>query len=286
MRKCAMLMLVTCLVASSLIAHAVAPVFAQAGYKPSVPQFTVKLIDNSYDVSPSTTTVTDPFTGQETTTTNPGHHVVDRTIEVTIKNLPFTTYKDADGYEHKLSYDVQFKGHFEDEQCWRPLSSSGQSDSQYTTITLSRYQIWFIDNNYQIRLNSLPAGSQLDFRVKAEVGYSKSAWDPDHLMSYAWTEYVLDAESGWSGVQTITISGETASSFPPSQTAIFPSVTSDGSSQPQFPDQTQPQNSIFFNLFFLFGVGALFAGVVIVVVMVIVRKHLKTSTLGVKGLYA
>jgi hypothetical protein len=54
MRKCIVLMLVTCLVVSGLIVHAVTPVTAQAGYKPSVPQFTVKLVDNSYDASPYT----------------------------------------------------------------------------------------------------------------------------------------------------------------------------------------------------------------------------------------
>jgi hypothetical protein len=38
--------------------------------KPSVPEFTVKLVDNSYDVPPTQTT--DPYTG---TKTIPGYHV-------------------------------------------------------------------------------------------------------------------------------------------------------------------------------------------------------------------
>ncbi|MCL2643454.1 MAG: hypothetical protein FWD52_08120 [Candidatus Bathyarchaeota archaeon] len=271
MYKCAVLLLITCLLASSLIVFTDTPASAQAGYKPSMPEFSVKLVDNSYDVPSSSTTVTDPFTGQETTTTNPGRHVVDRTIEVTIKNQPFTPYTDADGYEHYLHYSVDFKGHFEDEQSWRFLIGVAPSDSQYTTITLSRYQIWYMDNYYQVRLNSLPAGSQLDFRVKAEVGYSKSVWDPDHLMSYMWTEYVLDAESGWSGVQTITIPDETASS-PPSQTATFPTVSTDyGDSQPQSSD------FMLSNPFFLLSAGVLFVGIFVVVIVVVLRRHLKTS---------
>ncbi|MCL1977393.1 MAG: hypothetical protein FWG55_04720, partial [Candidatus Bathyarchaeota archaeon] len=53
------------------IVHAVTSVSAQAGYKPSAPQFTVKLIDNSYDVPPSTTTTVDQYTGKETTAITP-----------------------------------------------------------------------------------------------------------------------------------------------------------------------------------------------------------------------
>ncbi|MCJ7763000.1 hypothetical protein MUP38_06065, partial [Candidatus Bathyarchaeota archaeon] len=43
--------------------------------KPSVPEFTVKLADHSYDVPPSTTATTDPYTGKQTVTTQPGYHV-------------------------------------------------------------------------------------------------------------------------------------------------------------------------------------------------------------------
>jgi hypothetical protein len=56
MHKCTVLMLVTCLVASCLIVHAVTPVSAQAGFKLFVPQFSVQFVDRSYDIPPSTTT--------------------------------------------------------------------------------------------------------------------------------------------------------------------------------------------------------------------------------------
>lgn len=52
---------------------------------PSVPEFTLKYVDNSYDVPSSTTTTTDPYTGEQTITTEPGYHVANETIEVTIK---------------------------------------------------------------------------------------------------------------------------------------------------------------------------------------------------------
>jgi hypothetical protein len=78
---------------SSLMMLTVAPVSAQAGYKPSVPQInSIKFVDSSYDVPPSSTTTVDQYTGKETTTTKPGYHVEQTSIEVTIKNQPFTPY--------------------------------------------------------------------------------------------------------------------------------------------------------------------------------------------------
>ena len=56
--------------------------------KPSVPEFTVKFVDASYNV-PTTSSI-DPFTGQNVT--NEGYHVENRTIELIIKNQPFASY--------------------------------------------------------------------------------------------------------------------------------------------------------------------------------------------------
>lgn len=52
--------------------------------KPSVPEFTVKLVDSSYDV-PTTYSI-DPYTGQNVT--HAGSHVESRTLDVKIKNQP------------------------------------------------------------------------------------------------------------------------------------------------------------------------------------------------------
>jgi 5-hydroxyisourate hydrolase-like protein (transthyretin family) len=65
--------------------------------KPSVPEFTVSVTDHSYDVQTTTTTNTD-FDGRITTTTTPGYHMVNGSIELSIKNQPFTSYYDSDGY--------------------------------------------------------------------------------------------------------------------------------------------------------------------------------------------
>jgi len=198
-----------------------------AASKPSVPQFTVKLIDNSYDIPPSTTTIADPYTGKETTITNTGNHITDRSIEVTIENQPFTPYTDANNYRHELRYIVQFKGHFEEN--WRDFPSPNRrttpSNSQYTVILASS------NSMYGIPLNSLAAGSQLDFRVQAVDGYLKSL-SADDVGPLGGTAFIDDVYSSWSNVKTITIHGESPVT-PPTQTN-FPSPSiSDSYNPPQ-----------------------------------------------------
>ncbi|MCL2642569.1 MAG: hypothetical protein FWD52_03530 [Candidatus Bathyarchaeota archaeon] len=226
--------------------------------KPSVPQFTVKLVDNSYDVPPSTTT--DPYTG--VTTTEPGYHVNQRDIEVTIKKQPFTIYGE-EGYIFRLRYYVEVKGHFGDE--WTAYYDYVAHLNSDTVVTRSA--------------NDYAAGSQLDFRVKAIIRGTMEE-GPFNMIAPA-----VDSESGWSKVQTITISSKPSSA--PTQTITLspPSTTSDdGNSYPQSSNQTQPSNVVFTNPFFLLGIGVLFGGVVVAVVMIILKKHLKTQTYPTNGL--
>jgi hypothetical protein len=278
MYKYAVLVLVTVLVVSCLIVHAVTPVSAQAGFKPSVPQISsIKLVDSSYDVSPSSTTTVDQYTGKETTTTKPGYRVNSLTIEVTIKNQLFIPYIDEsakdpaygpNGKEYNLYYKVQVKGHFGEN--WRDFGELYviQSNSGYTVVSSA---IIGEDNivNYD-------AGSQLDFRVQASIGYKYNELSGRLFIPYPGPVWVVvPAEySDWSSVKTFTIPGSL-----PSQTVAFPPVTSDdGDGQPQSSGQTSPPNSIFTNPLFLFGVGVLFAGVVIAMVIVVLRRHIKIPT--------
>jgi hypothetical protein len=151
---------------------------AQAQSKPSVPEFTVKFVDRSYDV-PSTKN-TDPYTGK--TTTQPGYHVEEKEIEISIKNQ---------NYPIKLMYNIRTKGHFEEQ--WNEMFSVGgsmypyQSDSKYTIITTS-------PNNY-------PDGARVDFQVEAmSGGISQEVYSG--LGSF---DYFDGVTSGWSKTQTITI---------------------------------------------------------------------------------
>ena len=254
---------------SSLLLFTVTPVSAQAGHKPSVPQFNVKYIDNSYDVPPVTTTGTDAYTGLEYTYTKPGYRVVDRKIEATITNQPFTPYKDENDIEHELYYRIQYKGHFEKEW-YPPMFAPGyfkQSDSKYTTMSGI---VWSIDY--------LNAGSQLDFRIEAVIGYTELYYEDKWFP--VGSEFIVKETSGWSSTQTITITGETILSSPPP-------ITSDvNDNPPQTPEYTSdvndippqaPEYVIFTHPVFTFGMGALFAVAIIAVIMVILRRHLKTS---------
>lgn len=152
--------------------------------KPNVPEFTVKLVDRSYDVPPSTTTTIDPYTGKETVTNQPGRRVENKTIEVAIKNQPFSS---------RLMYNIRIKGHFE--QGWRELycPSDGylwQSDSQYTVISLPA--------NY-------PVDAKIDFQVEALNGYISREYDGSNAgpFSFPWT--FTGEKSGWSNTQVLTV---------------------------------------------------------------------------------
>jgi hypothetical protein len=164
---------------------------AQSMPKPSVPEFTVKLADHSYDVPPSTTTTTDPYTGKQTVTTQHGYHVENKTIDITIKNQPFVPPDNLTN----LYYDVRVKGHFGEN--WTELYSYSvdggnglrlQSASENTVISTPQ---------------DYPADGQVDFQVEAVI----ATIHPLCNTNFAYWEYET---SGWSNTQTITIAANAA----------------------------------------------------------------------------
>jgi hypothetical protein len=249
-----------CLVLVSLFVVSVKSNEAYATSTPSVPEFTVKLVDNSYDVPPTQTT--DQYTG--VTTTQPGYRVDNRSIEVSIKNQPFTSYNDTNGYKISLCYKVEVKGHFGDDSDWRDFKHSGhtiQSDSVYTIVS---------------NVVDYDAGVQLDFRVKAVIGYVFNYFADRPMVPPYW--YVAaNAESDWNS-QTFTIPGVSSTS-PTSPAITFPATTpgTSDNNQPQRPNQTQPPNFAF-NPFFLLGVIALLVCVIIILALLFIVKQTKTST--------
>jgi hypothetical protein len=209
-------MVVTILLLSCLIVLIVYPVSVYAVSKPSVPQFSVKFIDKSYDVPPTQTT--DHYTGE--TITQPGYHVNDGLLEVTITNQPFKPYT-VGGYQQRdLYYTVEVKGHFGGDSDWRAIAHTDsvyqreisyieQSGSKYTVLT-----------DYSAMYDS---GVQLDFRVKAVIGYLQVI--PPFLM-------IIEESGDWSSIQTITINHGTSPKL--SQTVnASNSPTSDPYNPPQ-----------------------------------------------------
>ena len=246
------------LLLSSLFILSVAPTNVQATSKPSTPQFTIKLVDYSYDVPESSTTTINQYTGEETTNTRPGYRVENKTIEVTIKNQPFKPYTSQNG-EHNLYYAVHVKGRFGED--WQVFcKNTVQSEFGYTVLTgHARYD----------------AGSQLDFRAEAIIGYmfdtaaERRSWAVmDIPSSYM---FIAEESSGWSNIQTFTMPGGTSSSHSSQTTPI---TTSDVN-QPQLPEQTQPPNFVFPPSFLLWIGTLLFVGIIVAVVLVFLRRHFK-----------
>jgi hypothetical protein len=202
--------------------------FAQSIPKPSVPEFTLKYIDKSYDIPP--TYDIDPYTGKNVMT-QAGYHVQNKTIELAIKNQLFTPYKDADGNSIRLYYSIRKKGHFGDS--WGYLDTGyygldnhyvdADLDSDYTILTYG-----LVGNNGTLSLLNLDIspGGQVDFQVQAFIGYNTRIheyWTPlGEVYHYVFTGETSD----WSNTQTITI--------PESQTPTSsPTPTSTPYQEPQ-----------------------------------------------------
>jgi hypothetical protein len=193
MGKYISLFLVVILAISILIF--VNPSDAQSIPKPSVPEFTVRSVDNSYDV-PTTTSI-DPYTGK--TITNQGYHVEKISTELAIKNQPFTPFKlnvDGDNKTINLFYNIHIKGHYSPN--WNYYQRyNGSSDgnliqdygSSYTTVPINEY---------------MPKEGALDIQVQAMVGYEVGVISS--VPGAPGTARVIRGEnSGWSNIQTVTV---------------------------------------------------------------------------------
>jgi hypothetical protein len=183
----------------------VKPVNAQSTIpRPSVPQFTLKLADHSYDVPPVTTTTTDPYTGEQVTHTTSGYHVKRKTIDLIIQNQ-FLEISVKNAINSSIYYNMRYKGHYE--STWKELSwNEGNSG---TLVPQSDFQVTVIS----IPSTGYPNKAQLDFQVQAFVCAYEQVVDSNHMFPISYIEFAVfaDGESGWSSTQTITI-GEASTS--------------------------------------------------------------------------
>jgi hypothetical protein len=213
--KLAGLLLIAVLAVSSLIV--VESAFAQSIPKPSVPEFTLKFVDNSYDVP--TTYSTDPYTGA--TVTHSGYHVQNRTVEVNIKNQPFTKYE-ADGQIIDFYLNIRMKGNYAED--WIDIYSPSRgfltrSESEYTKIAYSLY-----DNEFPFWENFGQSGV-VDFQVEALIGSVHRIINGSATNILQMAPWIFEGEeSGWSNTQTLTIS---ASSSPNSTSPTSPDQTTE-----------------------------------------------------------
>ena len=223
--------------------------------KPSTPEFTVKFIDSSYDVPDSSSI--DPYTGQ--TIITPAEHVDNRTIEVKVKNQPFTPYVDDESsFAIKLYYNIRVRGYFGGN--WTEVFSVDnphpvQSNSDYTIISLP------LGGNVG-PFASLPtnSSSQIDFQVEAMIGYFS------RTVGFA-SWYFAGEESDWSNTQTISI-GAGVPSGTPNASAITPAPT-------LTPYMSGSQSTVLFGLDWLQLVLVVLSAVVVLLafMVVLLRKR-------------
>ena len=210
------------LAASSMLS--VESTSAQPTSKPVMPEFTMKYVDNSYDIPPTYTT--DPYTGGNVSSNGSGEHIDDRNVVFTIKNQPFTSYTDTNGKAVNLYYNFRFKGYYSEE--WRCYPFNGNmtthsygiytggpfkyypaSTDEYTIFSIKLSTLTAFDPN-----PGIPYGATVDFEVQAQVGHIDDI--PSGLMAgdfYSFTGKVSD----WSSTQTITV---TKGNTTPAPTAI------------------------------------------------------------------
>jgi hypothetical protein len=234
MKKSFTLLIIFVLAISSLII--VKPALAQSISKPSVPEFTVKYVDYSYDVP--TTYGIDQSTGKNVTIQT-GYHVDNRTIEFTIKNQPFTPYNDSTDSLIGLYYNFRAKGHDGTEWVLHPFAQTGQ-DTWQSTFTNSEYyqsvsptypasNTEYTDTIIKLdffNLQNVTAGNQVDFQIMALAGHVDLTTSGS-LSGQGYHSFTGQS-SDWSNTQTITIANQTTSTPTPPSTSPNPTV-------PEFP---------------------------------------------------
>ena len=174
------------------------PACAQSIPMPSVPQFTVKLINETYSV-----TTTNPYTEVNTT-----QRIDNASIEITIENQPFSPYWDTSvGSNITLFYNIRLKGHFAENWTYPYSPENG-----YPTQSTSEDTILSMPANY-------PTGGQVDFQVQAMIGYLQST--PSLSLPLGGYSF-MGQTSDWSNTQTITVPASIplSSSSPTSAPAV------------------------------------------------------------------
>ena len=222
MNKALTLLLILALVASSLIM--LSSVCAQTIPKPSVPEFTLKIVEHSYDVPPTTESTTDPYTNKTTTFTIAGYHVDYKTIDATINN------------NGAFYYNFRYKPHYTDRWSYYPfnpeistnyvVSSARDLSGMYnaSTTDCTVISLGFLNRN-------LPEEGQIDVQIQGLIGtfeqnsYGMILTDEKgkHFPTY---NFVFSGKmSDWSSTQTITIGATSTSVSPSPDPTVIPTPT-------------------------------------------------------------
>jgi len=230
------IVLILTMAISNLSLLTVKPASAQIIPKPSVPEFTLTLVDDSYDVPPTSTV--NPYTGK--TETSGGYHVTGYLeIHIKIKNQPFTQYYDTTAYKNiGLFYKVQTKGHFS--QNWGDIEYWIGEAGSYNPRTPYKEQ----DYSSQYTLlkyydeGNLPREGQIDFRVQALIGFPVIHSTSDHIDLYnQFASFSFNGTTGdWSNTQTINLAQGSVSIFTSPNPTQSPTNTPSPTPTPSVPE--------------------------------------------------
>jgi hypothetical protein len=256
MRKSYALALITILAISSLmmVKHS----FASTPTV-STPEFTLKLVDNSYDI-PASTSI-NPYNGS--TITRPGAHVENKTIELSIKNQPYN-------HNYVLFYDVRTKGHFDENwtKMISPYDYPAEFDSSAYWLIIETQPLRASNSEFTVlseSANSYPSNAQVDFSVRALL-YNVTSFQAATRQP---TTYTLIEASDWSSTQTILINYNSPIVSSSPSTDLNPSQTTTVA-----PSQSDPQNVTQFSLDWMqFTTIALLGVIAVVLAVVVVFLH-------------
>ncbi len=172
--------------------------------KPSIPEFTLKLIDSSYDVP--TTYYMDTY-GSGKNETRPGYHVEARNITVTIKNQPYASFV-SDLQNLSLMFNIRTKAH--DAENWtnvyRADDGFPQIDSGSENTIISFQGEYSPTKGLEFLGLTRPVGARMDFQVEAMIGNIGRVFNPNATNQLEMYPYrFIGEESGWSDSKTLTI---------------------------------------------------------------------------------
>ncbi|NLF87680.1 hypothetical protein GX563_02530 [Candidatus Bathyarchaeota archaeon] len=215
------------MIASSMLLIAT-PIDAQSTPVPQTPEFILRIADHSYDVPSTTISHTDPWTGNITTYTQPGYHVTNRSIEVAIKNQPFTPYVDAEGNTINLYYNISVKPRYGGNWTYYPHSYGEYYNASTSEYTIREFGFGGYADTVSPQIGYVTPGGEVDFRVQAQVGYYKNVWVPfpgsDSPFAGGYVPAFYGESSQWSGTQTIKTP------------EVTPDVTASPSPSPTIPE--------------------------------------------------
>jgi hypothetical protein len=229
-----------------------------------VPEFTLDYVDNSYDVPPTTTSSTNPYTNETTTTTISGYHVENKTVIATIKNNIGASY-----------YNFRYKGHYAEK--WRYYPSDPDSPSKYNHYNSYRVPYQASNSSYTVIslhfLPEIPEG-EIDIQMQALFGGYRAVHYGNILLPEPTYDFYFEGTtSEWSPTQTITI-GEGAQTETPtpntSPSTTAPASPSSTAQQTATATSTEPSKEVAAKNTALFGLNWVEVGILVVLTVIVV----------------